>query len=170
MAQWYAQVNGQRFGPASEEEMRSWISQGRVKPADYVWSEGMANWVTAASAFGMADPAAAAGGGVSYQPVPSVQPNAPYAVASMVCGIISCVVWVCYGVPGLVLGIIALVLGNKGRAAIEANPNAYGGQGMVTAGRVTGIIGIIVSILYVIAVICWIAFVVNAVHSSRTWP
>jgi len=52
MAQWYAQVGGQRYGPVSDEEIRAWYAQGRVKPADYVWSEGMANWAQAGGVFG----------------------------------------------------------------------------------------------------------------------
>jgi len=47
MVQWYAQVGPQRYGPISEQELRQWIAQGRVKPTDQVWSEGMAEWVSA---------------------------------------------------------------------------------------------------------------------------
>jgi hypothetical protein len=61
MAQWYAQASGQRYGPVSDEEIRAWFAQGRVKPTDYVWSEGMANWAQAGAVFGAAQPADASG-------------------------------------------------------------------------------------------------------------
>lgn len=67
--------------------------------------------------------------------------NAPNAVASMVLGI-SSLVFGCFFV-GLVLGIIGLILGNKAQAAYNANPDLYTGEGMIKAGRITSIIGII---------------------------
>ena len=67
--------------------------------------------------------------------------NAPNAVASMVLGI-SSLVFGCFFV-GLVLGIIGLILGNKAQAAFNANPDLYTGEGMIKAGRITSIIGII---------------------------
>ncbi len=70
------------------------------------------------------------------QPAGSL-PNAPGAVASMVCGIIGifCV--------GLVLGIIALVMGIGAKKKIQQNPGMYGGNGMATAGVVLGIIDVV---------------------------
>lgn len=54
MAQWYCFIGGQRYGPVSEEEMRSWVAQGRVGSADLVWTEGMPAWAPAGQAFGAA--------------------------------------------------------------------------------------------------------------------
>ncbi len=163
MAQWHAQIGGQRYGPVSEEEMRSWIAQGRVKPTDYVWSEGMANWVPAGAAFGQTGAAfgqVGAAGAANAAPPQVVYvshsiggplPAAPGASTAMVCGIIG----VAVPCSGLVLGIIALQNAKKARAAIAANPGMYGGEGMATAGHVLGIIGVIIgglAALYVVAV------------------
>lgn len=52
MTQWYAQVGEQRYGPAGEEEVRAWLAQGRIKPTDFVWCEGMTNWAPAGTVFG----------------------------------------------------------------------------------------------------------------------
>lgn len=49
MEQWYAHVNGQQYGPVSREEMTQWVAQGRVRPTDYVWCQGMGNWVLSGS-------------------------------------------------------------------------------------------------------------------------
>ena len=156
MAQWYAQLGGQRYGPVSEDEMKSWIAQGRVRPTDFVWSEGMPNWVAAGVAFaqpGVASAANPSGQQVAYVPqsVGSQLPAAPGAVVSLVCGIIA----VAVGCTGLVLGIVALINARNARAAIAANPGAYSGEGMATAGHVLGIIGVIwggIIALYLVAV------------------
>lgn len=51
MARWYCNVGGQQYGPVTKEELGLWVAQGRVKGTDYVWEEGMANWVLAATVF-----------------------------------------------------------------------------------------------------------------------
>jgi len=63
MGQWYCQAGAQRYGPVSEEELRSWIAQGRIRPEDHVWTEGMANWAPAGQVFGAAAPSPPAPGG-----------------------------------------------------------------------------------------------------------
>ena len=76
------------------------------------------------------------------------QQNAPYAVAALVFGICS-IVFGCFFV-GLVLGIIGLVLANKGIREFRANPELYKGYGMLSAGRITSIIGIVFGSLYIV--------------------
>lgn len=94
-----------------------------------------------------------------YQQVPQKTPGHGPAVASMVCGILSIVFCWCYGVVGLVLGIIALAMYSKSK-------RLNGGLviGMATAGLVCGIIGSIISglmLIYFIVVI----FIVGATSS-----
>lgn len=74
--------------------------------------------------------------------------TAPNAIASLVLGI-SSLVFGCFFV-GIVLGIIGLVLGNKGLAEYNANPDKYDGEGMLKAGRITSIIGIVLGGIYVV--------------------
>ena len=76
------------------------------------------------------------------------QQNAPYAVAALVLGICS-LVFGCFFV-GLVLGIIGLVLANKGIRAYMANPELYTGYGMLKAGRITSILGIVFGAIYIV--------------------
>jgi hypothetical protein len=51
------------------------------------------------------------------------------------------------GIIGLLIcapcGIVALVLGNTAIKEIDANPGAYTNRGMVNAGRILGIIAIV---------------------------
>ena len=73
--------------------------------------------------------------------------NAPGAVASLVCGIISIVLcWV--PIVGLVLGIIAIVAAGKAKGAAQANPEKFEMGGVRVGGFVCGIIGTVLSGIY----------------------
>lgn len=74
--------------------------------------------------------------------------TAPNAVVSMVLGIAS-IVFGCFLV-GLVLGIIGIVLASSGYKKYAENPQMYTGEGMLKAGKVTSIIGIVFGGIYLI--------------------
>lgn len=80
-----------------------------------------------------------------------IKPNAPNAVASLVLGILSLAIG-CLGV-GLILGIIGLVLASKGTKEYNANPERYKGEGMLKAGKIMSIIGIVLSGIAFIAML-----------------
>jgi M penetrans paralogue family 26 len=84
----------------------------------------------------------------------------PNATAVLVLGIISIVGCFCYGVVGAICGIIAMVLANKDKALYLANPGDYtqGSYNNLKAGRTCAIIGLIMSALYLLAIIAVIAF------------
>ncbi len=46
---WYYTQGGgvEKKGPVTDDEMRSLIAAGQIKPDDLVWSDGMANWAPA---------------------------------------------------------------------------------------------------------------------------
>ncbi|HPX59034.1 MAG TPA: CCC motif membrane protein [Bacteroidales bacterium] len=70
----------------------------------------------------------------------------PNSIAALVLGICS-IVFGCFFI-GLILGIIGLVLAGKGKKLYNENPELYTGYGMLKAGRITSIIGIILSSVY----------------------
>ena len=72
----------------------------------------------------------------------------PNSTASLVLGILSVVTCCCYGIIGLPLGIIALVLGNKAMKLYYQQPENYTGEGNAKAGKILGIIGIILNLVY----------------------
>lgn len=83
--------------------------------------------------------------------------DAPYSVLALVMGILSLTC------GGFICGIIGLVFANKGLAEYNQNPELYKGSGMLTAGRIMSIIGIVLSacviLIYVIyALVLGIAF------------
>lgn len=93
--------------------------------------------------------------------------NAPYAVAALVLGICS-LLFGCFFV-GLVCGIVGLVLANKGLATYNANPAAYSGFGMLKAGKVTSILGIIFGAIYVVYYIVAVAILGSAGFAWLEW-
>lgn len=84
----------------------------------------------------------------------------PNATAVLVLGILSIVFCICYGVVGLTLGIIALVLANKSMKLYNSSPATYtpASYKNLSAGRVCAIIGTCLSSLYIIFAIIAIAY------------
>ncbi len=74
----------------------------------------------------------------------------PNATLILVMGILSIVGCCCYGLPGLICGIIAIVLAAKATKIYKSAPETYSGYGNVKAGKIMGIIGVVLSILFVI--------------------
>ena len=99
----------------------------------------------------------------AYQPAPYgsgyPQPYQPYgpqgsqkALWAMILGIGSIVggtVLFCFYVLGIGLGIPAIILGILARKEITASGGRLTGSGLATAGLVTGIIGIILNVLFI---------------------
>ena len=85
----------------------------------------------------------------------------PNATAVLVLGILSIVTCFCYGILGLILGIIALVLAGKDKSLYNASPDQYTQASFknMNAGRICAIIGIILSVLYLIMTITVIAII-----------
>ena len=81
----------------------------------------------------------------------------PNATTSLVLGILSLVTCICYGVIGLPLGIIAVVLGNKAIKEFNENPENYESAGNASAGKIMGIIGIILNTLFILTIV-WILY------------
>ncbi len=69
-------------------------------------------------------------------------PTSGMATASMVLGICSLVTCSCYGVPGLICAVLAIIFWYSARDAIKEGRVSPGSQGMATAGLVTGLITI----------------------------
>lgn len=74
----------------------------------------------------------------------------PNATAVLVLGILSIVTCCCYGVLGLILGIVALVLAKKDTKLYIENPGLYTNYSNISTGKILAIIGISLSALYLI--------------------
>ncbi len=73
----------------------------------------------------------------------------PNATAVLVLGILSLVTCIFYGIIGLILGIIALVLHKKDKEIYASDPSAYERSFKNSkAGNICAIIGVILSSIY----------------------
>jgi len=104
----------------------------------------------------------------------NVQKPLPNATAVLVLGILSIAVCWCYGLFGVTMGIIALVLAGKARALYTQNPELYtvGSYKNMNAGRICAIIGTILSSLYLAFVVIYVVILgaaVGSIFSEFPW-
>lgn len=85
------------------------------------------------------------------------KPTLPNSTLILIFGILSIVTCCCYGILGLIFGIVALVLAKQAKQTYLAEPELYTGYNNVKTGRILAIIGIILSALYLIINIVLIA-------------
>ena len=103
------------------------------------------------------------------------QSNLPNATAALVLGIISLLGAFCYGIVGVICGIIGLVLANKDRKLYQAAPELYSSSSYSTlnAGRVCSLIGLILGSIVVVIMIFYIiffgAFFMEALRNSKSY-
>lgn len=95
-------------------------------------------------------------GGVGFN---GMQQPLPNATIVLILGILSILTCCCYGVIGLILAIVALVLSKKDRALYALSMSSYteGSFKNLNAGRVCAIIGLILNIIYLLICIVFIA-------------
>ena len=98
-------------------------------------------------------------------PQAPIQQSVPYSTSVLVLGIIAIVGCFCYGLPGLVCGIIAIVQSNKGKVAYNLNPSIYSVASLknLNAGRICAIIGLCLSGILFITVLVEILFLGMAI-------
>ncbi len=103
----------------------------------------------------------------SPQPQFIQQEPLPYSTSILVLGILSIVTCWCYGIVGLVLGIIALVQSKKANEEYRADPGKFSvsSYNNMKAGRVCAIIGLIISSCYFLLIILYFAFIGTVLFS-----
>ena len=74
----------------------------------------------------------------------------PNSNAVLILGILSILTCCCWGIVGLILGIVALVVAKKDLALYAENAEVYEGYSNINTGRILAIIGIILSAIYFI--------------------
>ncbi|ANF51663.1 CCC motif membrane protein [Chryseobacterium glaciei] len=77
------------------------------------------------------------------------QQKLPNATAVLVLGIVSIIGCCCYGVVGIITGIIGLYLYKKDNELYKKNPDLYSDYSNLNTGRILCIIGLILSVLYI---------------------
>ncbi|WP_062055144.1 CCC motif membrane protein [Aquimarina longa] len=90
----------------------------------------------------------------------------PNATLVLIFGITSIITCSCYGILGLVFGIVALVLAQKAKELYLKNPGLYLGYENLKAGKICALIGVILSSLYLLIIIGYIIFM----GTVLLWP
>lgn len=149
--QWYYGRNGVQHGPVSVEVLRKKLVAGELQWSDLVWREGLSDWQPASTrpeldppTRGVFAPPPQAGQPrppqsppLGYQP-PVPDPLQGKAVTSLVLGIVSIfAALTCCSPVGLVLGIPAIITGNRAMQSVSS-------AGIAKAGKVCGIIGTVI--------------------------
>jgi hypothetical protein len=89
---------------------------------------------------------------------PQDQRTSGFAIAALVLGICSIVLCWCYGVPSLICGILALVFHSNAMRDIATGSASPNSAGMARAGRITGLIGLVLSVgLWVVVLVAVLA-------------
>jgi len=73
------------------------------------------------------------------------QQKLPNATAVIVLSIISIITCCCFGIIGLIFGLIALFLANKDMKLYQAEPGLYSNYNNLNTGRILAIIGTVLS-------------------------
>lgn len=91
---------------------------------------------------------------LSNSPNLGAQQNLPNATTALVLGILSILGSFCYGIVGLICGIVGLILANRDKKLYQISPELYlaSSFGTSNSGRICCIIGIILSSLLVILI------------------
>ncbi|EDP70095.1 putative integral membrane protein [Flavobacteriales bacterium ALC-1] len=84
----------------------------------------------------------------------------PNATLALVMGILSIVGCCCYGLPGIIFGVVALIISLKSEKIYKQNPEDYLGYGNVKAGKIMGIVGIVLGVLFA-AYMVWIVSMIG---------
>jgi hypothetical protein len=79
----------------------------------------------------------------------------PNGTAVIILGILSIVTCCCYGILGLILGVVAIVLANKDAKLYNEKPELYSNYSNIKTGKILAYIGIVLSVLYLIYIV-WI--------------
>lgn len=82
---------------------------------------------------------------------PAAGQNKTLAIISLVCGILG--LTVCCG--SFIVSIVALVLGFMARGKANQLPAQYGGAGLAMGGIITGALGLLGSLIAVVAWFIW---------------
>lgn len=81
------------------------------------------------------------------------QRTLPNATAVLVLGILSCITCCCFGIFGIIFGVIALILANKDMKLYKENPELYTNYSNLNTGKIIAIVGLCLSIIVLLRVI-----------------
>lgn len=153
MRQWYCYVGGQQYGPVDDTTLRQWVAEGRLKPTDNVWCEGMAEWKPASTVPGL------------FSGAPQGQAVAATAAQGYVKphrGVLILVLSILSWVLCCVCGIIAWVMANNDLREMDAGLMDPEGRSLTQAGRIISMVHVIVSIVGIVLYAIFIMIMIGS--------
>ena len=183
MEEWYCLMQGRQVGPVTRQQLVQWLREGRLTGTDYVWREGMDEWaqVGRLPAFRQwlppampPPPDAAPGPGADWppghgpagdeewggegapgygRPRPGRRVESHRGGVILTLGIISLVTLVVFCCAAFIFGIPAWVMADRDLRMMRNGAMDRGGEQLTMAGRICGIIGTVVSLLFVAVLI-----------------
>lgn len=139
------------YGPVSAEQLRQWITEGRVNGQTKVQAADTTDWKMMAdvpefAALFPKEPSMPPRTPAPISPWPVKPTNSPMAVWAMVTGIIS--VLCCQ-----LLGPVAIVLGSVALSQIKSRPELTG-KGFAITGIALGILSLLMVVAILVMIIC----------------
>ncbi len=153
MSEWYCLVDGRQVGPVAQRQVQQWLDDGRMKPADYVWREGMEQWAPVGELMEFDIPLELAeerpepprGGG------PTVAPGSPGFGSRQRVEPHRGTLILIFGILGLVFcflfGVAAWVMGDRDLALMRRGQMDRSGHDLTNAGRICGMIASILAMI-----------------------
>lgn len=137
---WYYAKDGKESDPVSYALLQFLVGKGDVRPDDFVWTEGMTEWVEVRSCPGLLSMS------TTSECIPEAAGSTPsrtstLAVASLILGLLGTTLLFYVG------SILAIVFGHMALRQIARSRGAMGGRGMAIAGLVLGYVVVTVSTL-----------------------
>jgi len=148
-------ADGKEYGPATAEQLKQWVAEGRVNAQTKVLPEGGADWVTLETLpefFSMPGDGAPSAGTIPA-PIQTLLPaprrTNPLALTGMILGLCSATFGLCccYGFPFNIAGIVFSLVGMR---QIRQNPHLYDGRGMAITGLVASILSFVLAGLMIV--------------------
>jgi hypothetical protein len=139
--------DGKQYGPASADQLRHWIAEGRVESRTPVFVDGAKDWSFVgllpefSGLFPSGAPPAIAPPSLA-SPGRSQAETHSLATAGMICGILAWVFFCCC--CGFPFNLLGLVFSLSGLLQVNRHPELYGGRGQAIAGLILSILSLLV--------------------------
>ncbi len=135
-------ADGKQYGPASIEQVRQWMAEGRVNPQTIAWREGGVNWLPLGAFPEFASVAAPPLSATTYYT--GEKRTNSMALAGFVFAILSVTLgWCCcFGAPLNLLGLIFSVVGLY---QINSDPSQQG-KWMAISGIVIALVSLLLGV------------------------
>jgi Domain of unknown function (DUF4190)/GYF domain 2 len=145
--------DGKEYGPATPEQIRQWVAEGRVEHRTPIFVDGAKDW----NFVGLLPEFAGLFAATSTPPPPIAPPKPgistagrmattnSFAVTGMVCGILSLMLCCCCG--GFPFNILGLIFSLIALSQIKASPELHEGRGLAIAGLILSIASLLIGVV-----------------------